>query len=59
VAQSVLPSPTAAPSPRPTVAAPRPAPTIKPTSVPTDGAPGVPLLILHTNDNWGETEPCG
>lgn len=19
----------------------------------------LPLVVLHTNDNWGETEPCG
>lgn len=25
--------------------------------VPVAGSPRV--LILHTNDNWGETEPCG
>jgi hypothetical protein len=27
----------------------------------TAGAgPGtLPIVVLHTNDNWGETEPCG
>jgi hypothetical protein len=30
-----------------------PPPTPSPTLAPTE------LLVLHTNDNWGETEPCG
>jgi hypothetical protein len=38
-------------------------PTLVPTSVPTatPAATQVPgrLVVLHTNDNWGETEPCG
>jgi hypothetical protein len=25
----------------------------------TVGQPSFQLLVLHTNDNWGETEPCG
>ena len=60
---SVLPTPTpvssGAPSPllptdtpAPTAAAGSPAPAPAQTS--TDQ-----LVILHTNDNWGETEPCG
>lgn len=28
---------------------PLPAPTARPMG----------LVVLHTNDNWGETEPCG
>ena len=32
-----------------------PAPTATP--VPTPGSSQ--LVVLHTNDNWGETEPCG
>jgi hypothetical protein len=47
----------------PTVADPQslvqdsPLPTVSPalTLVPDS----VQLVILHTNDNWGETEPCG
>jgi 2',3'-cyclic-nucleotide 2'-phosphodiesterase (5'-nucleotidase family) len=39
------------------------APTVmlSPTPVPTATPPAAPvqLTILHTNDNWGETEPCG
>jgi hypothetical protein len=32
-----------------------------PTLAPTATLPPAPiqLTILHTNDNWGETEPCG
>jgi len=58
LAQSVLPSPTASsnvtapPTAAPT-ATPEPAPTLAPTPAP------IQLTVLHTNDNWGETEPCG
>jgi hypothetical protein len=38
-------------------------PTRTPTHVPTATQEPVPLpvelVILHTNDNWGATEPCG
>jgi hypothetical protein len=42
-------------------------PTAAPTSQPATTATAAPsvtpalteLLVLHTNDNWGETEPCG
>jgi hypothetical protein len=34
-----------------TVATARPRPTVTPALL--------SLLVLHTNDNWGETEPCG
>lgn len=30
-----------------------------PNSTPAAGRSGVELVLLHTNDNWGETEPCG
>lgn len=30
-----------------------------PTSVPTPTIAPLQLIVLHTNDNWGETEPCG
>lgn len=35
--------------------------TPPPTLPPTFTAMPVPmqLVVLHTNDNWGETEPCG
>ena len=46
--QSVLQSPLASPTVVPT-STPEPAPTPTP----------VQLTVLHTNDNWGETEPCG
>ena len=29
------------------------------TTTPTLAPESVSLVILHTNDNWGETEPCG
>lgn len=32
---------------------PVPSPAVAVTAAPTQ------LLILHTNDDWGETEPCG
>lgn len=36
-------------------------PTLAPTPAPTATPPPAPiqLTVLHTNDNWGETEPCG
>ena len=46
VADSPLPTPTPLPSDTPT-------PTPRPTPSPGQ------LVLLHTNDNWGETEPCG
>jgi hypothetical protein len=40
-----------------------PTPTTAPTAttapVPTAASSALQLVILHTNDNWGETEPCG
>ncbi len=40
---------------------PAPTATLPPTLAPTATLPPAPvqLTILHTNDNWGETEPCG
>ena len=36
-----------------------PEPTATSTLTPS-ATPGIQdLLVLHTNDNWGETEPCG
>ena len=52
LAQSVLPSPTPV-----SIAL---SPIATPTAVPTRAqAPAIELVVLHTNDNWGETEPCG
>jgi ABC-type glycerol-3-phosphate transport system substrate-binding protein len=28
-------------------------------STPKDHRESMQLVVLHTNDNWGETEPCG
>jgi len=39
--------------------------TVAPSEPPSPTATAAPtagpatLVILHTNDNWGETEPCG
>jgi hypothetical protein len=30
-----------------------------PSAAATTLAEPVRLIVLHTNDNWGETEPCG
>lgn len=58
VAQSVLQSPLASPTVAPTLA-PTLSPTLEPTPTPAPTAAPVRLTVLHTNDNWGETEPCG
>lgn len=34
-------------------------PTSTPVPSPTPTSEPLQLVILHTNDNWGETEPCG
>lgn len=52
VVQSVLESPLAPPTATPTS-------TPEPTATPLPTAAPVQLTVLHTNDNWGETEPCG
>jgi hypothetical protein len=38
-----------------------PAADVATSPLPTAGAgrSPLPLVVLHTNDNWGETEPCG
>jgi ABC-type glycerol-3-phosphate transport system substrate-binding protein len=28
-------------------------------STPNERRESMQLFVLHTNDNWGETEPCG
>jgi hypothetical protein len=42
---------------------PLPAPTAlpqaTPSALPTVTPRPISLIVLHTNDNWGETEPCG
>jgi hypothetical protein len=38
---------------------PFPAPSISANDKPATTLEPSQLLILHTNDNWGETEPCG
>ena len=30
-----------------------------PTALPAVTPEPISLIVLHTNDNWGETEPCG
>jgi hypothetical protein len=58
-ATSVVPA-TEPATPMPTDTA-TPLPTDTATPAPTATQPPAPvdLVILHTNDNWGETEPCG
>jgi hypothetical protein len=60
VMDSSVPSATIAPTQPSTASA---APTLPPTATPTSTASPSPaplqLVVLHTNDNWGETEPCG
>jgi hypothetical protein len=34
-------------------------PLVTPSAPPAEIARRVDLVVLHTNDNWGETEPCG
>lgn len=47
-------------SPLPTpMASPSATPPATPTPPPPAAMAPLPLLVLHTNDNWGETEPCG
>ena len=50
LSSSLLPTRTALPIPTLT-----PIPTA--TAIPTQER--IQLVLLHTNDNWGETEPCG
>jgi hypothetical protein len=48
----------ASPLPGPT-SVPTPIPTLIPTATPQPTPVSSRLVVLHTNDNWGETEPCG
>ena len=34
-------------------------PLVEPSPLPSVTPAPSQLLVLHTNDNWGETEPCG
>jgi len=62
VAQST-PAPVATSTTRPTstaTAVPSPTPLPQtPTPTPTSPAQPFTLTLLHTNDTWGYTEPCG
>jgi hypothetical protein len=57
---TAVPSPSAPlaaePSLQATVA---PSPTLGPTAAASPMVISAAWVILHTNDNWGETEPCG
>lgn len=53
---SPAPAFTSTPTPAST-STPQPAPTFTPVPLPAPAANQ--LVVLHTNDNWGETEPCG
>ncbi len=33
--------------------------SISPLATATAAPEGLPVVVLHSNDNWGETEPCG
>jgi hypothetical protein len=34
-------------------------PTVTPLATPAPPPGAANLVVVHTNDNWGETEPCG
>ena len=55
---SVLPTQTVAHEASPTPLPPSPSP-LAPTATASATTPPSHLVVLHTNDNWGETEPCG
>lgn len=57
-AVSPLATATAAPTSTP-VPTPSPTSTSTPLPTPTPALQAIQLVVLHTNDNWGETEPCG
>jgi len=40
-------------------AGPQLSPLSGPTPTPVPVPEPIQLVVLHTNDNWGETEPCG
>jgi hypothetical protein len=55
-----IPTSTLTPTISPTAtsgAVPSPTPVLSATASPM--LPPMQLVVLHTNDNWGETEPCG
>jgi 2',3'-cyclic-nucleotide 2'-phosphodiesterase (5'-nucleotidase family) len=54
---AAMPSPSPAPQTPRQADTPRPTSTTAPTETPLPAA--IELTILHTNDNWGATEPCG
>lgn len=61
---SLLPVPgisPVSPLPTPTLFLLEPTPTsaLTPTPKPGPQAEPIRLVVLHTNDNWGETAPCG
>jgi hypothetical protein len=51
---TATPPPTAASVPT-TLLTTAPTPAFTPAPAPSPGQ----LIVLHSNDNWGETEPCG
>jgi hypothetical protein len=51
---ATTPMPTSTPTQTPT---PIPTPTFTPTPTPTPRP--IELTVLHTNDTWGYSEPCG
>ncbi|MGQ9568979.1 MAG: hypothetical protein ACUVXH_00720 [Anaerolineae bacterium] len=50
--------PTASPTSLPPASSPSPAPR-PPTATPVSSAPSLTLVVMHTNDARGYTEPCG
>jgi hypothetical protein len=58
--QTAAPEPDLQDSPL-TQSSPLPTPNLFPAQTPTPSVRVEPtqLVVLHTNDNWGETEPCG
>lgn len=54
IASTPTPTPTFTPTKTPTAT---PTPTSTPTPTPTPRP--VELTVLHTNDTWGYSEPCG
>jgi hypothetical protein len=50
------PTPTSTPTKTPT---PIPTPTYTPTPTPTPTPRPIELTVLHTNDTWGYSGPCG
>jgi predicted small lipoprotein YifL len=62
VPSQVSPLPASGVQPTPSAEAPSqvsPLPTPTSELAPALGTAPFQLVLLHTNDNWGETEPCG